>query len=645
MTDQPPYAEKEHPIRAKRRRLERLVAWGCLVPLVVALLLGGGWWAAHQGWLSLGAEAANATSPAPSPTSTLSPTPTPSLSPSRTPSPTLTSAAATLTPTPTPALGAVPRAPEPVRFPEGVLVLALREGLHVQIFAYQPQRIPLTRLTNDPWDHRDPALGPDGHRLAFAANPGGRWDLYLLDLFTGEVTPLTDDATYQGAPSWSPDALWLVYEAYVDGNLELFIRDVAGEQEPIRLTHHPAADYHPAWSPLGRLIAFVSTRAGTPQIFVANLDQPPDGRFLQVSRAGLGPADHPVWSPDGRYLAWGQTNAAGLHRIFVWDAFHPDQPPREVGPGDWPLFDPQGSVLIAGLTTPNHTYLTGFRWGSGRLTLPAVALPGSLHGLTLAPATLPWPWPGALQQAAEVTPTPLWTPALTPDPNLPQGRLAMAPLPNVEAPHPELSDAADEAFIALRQAVAQAVGWDALGRLEYAYMPLTESLLPDQAWLHTGRAFALSSAPLQAGWLVVVREDYGDQTYWRVYLRARTQKDTQGLPLHGVPWDFFARFHADPAAYEAGGAYAQAVPPGYWVDFTDLAAAYGWERLPAATDWRAYLPGARWSLFALRDGLSWEEAMRQIVPPEILLTPTPIPTPLLNIRIPTATPTPTESGP
>ncbi len=630
-----PPQEALPPIRAKRRRLERLLAWGCLTPLLLALALAGGWWAKQQGWLTLPLALA-------SPTASASPSPTPTLTPapSQTPVPSLTPEPPS-GPTPAPAGAVAWPTPVPLTFPEGVLVLALREGQHIQLFAYQPQRFPLTRFTHDPWDHRDPALGPDGHRLAFAANPHGPWDLYVLDLLSGEVRALTADAAYQGAPSWSPDGLWLAYESYVDDNLELFIRDVAGEQEPIRLTFHPAADEQPAWSPLGRLIAFVSTREGPPQIFVANLDQPPDSRFLRVSDSALGPAGHPTWSPDGRYLAWGQVNADGLHRIFLWDALHPDRPAREVGPGDWPLFVPQGGALVTGLMAPNRAYLTGFRLGDGRLTLAPVLLPGSLQGFTLAPATLPWPLPQGLAASAQITPTPLWTPAVTPHPDLPPGRLAMVPLPQVEAPHPELSDAADEAFAALRAAVAQAVGWDALGRLDYAYMPLTESLLPGQEWLHTGRAWALSSAPLQAHWLVVVREDYGAQTYWRVYLRAHAQDGTQGRPLHALPWDFYARYHADPTAYEAGGAYAAAVPPGYWVDFTDLALAYGWERLPAASDWRGYLPGARWSIFVLREGLTWEQAMRQVVPPQVLLTPTPRPTPEINIRIPT----PTESGP
>ncbi len=40
-----------------------------------------------------------------------------------------------------------------------------------------------------------------------------------------------------------------------------------------------------------------------------------------------------------------------------------------------------------------------------------------------------------------------------------------------------------------------------------------------------------------AGWMVAVREDFGAQTYWRLYLRAQLQDGSLGEPLHSQPWD------------------------------------------------------------------------------------------------------------
>ncbi len=87
--------------------------------------------------------------------------------------------------------------------------------------------------------------------------------------------------------------------------------------------------------------------------------------------------------------------------------------------------------------------------------------------------------------------------------------------------------------------------------------------------------------------MAVTREDIGAQTYWRLFLRAQNQDGSQGEPIQNPPWDLNARYELNPTTYEAGGGYTS-IPPGYWIDFTSLAAAYGWQRLPALSNWRNY---------------------------------------------------------
>jgi TolB protein len=124
--------------------------------------------------------------------------------------------------------------------------------------------------------------------------------------------------------------------------------------------------------------------------------------------------------------------------------------------------------------------------------------------------------------------------------------------------------------------------------------------------------------------MAIVREDYGDQTYWRVYVRERFQDGSAGVPLDVAPWDFSSRYSGDTDAYEMGGTPLSSIPSGYWLDFTQLAAAYGWERLPALPIWRASYPAARFGEFALTNGLDWYSAMLELYPPEALLVPTAI---------------------
>ena len=140
-------------------------------------------------------------------------------------------------------------------------------------------------------------------------------------------------------------------------------------------------------------------------------------------------------------------------------------------------------------------------------------------------------------------------------------------------------------------------------------------------WLYTGRAFAINPVPLNAGWIALVREDIGSQTFWRLYLRCLYQDASQGRPLNQRPWDLSARYRGDPRMYDQGGEYTE-IPAGYWVDFTELASRYDWERLPAQINWRTYYPATLYGMFVMREGLTWQAAMSQIYPSEIVATPT-----------------------
>jgi hypothetical protein len=117
--------------------------------------------------------------------------------------------------------------------------------------------------------------------------------------------------------------------------------------------------------------------------------------------------------------------------------------------------------------------------------------------------------------------------------------------------------------------------------------------------------------------MAVTKQVYGTDTYWRVFLKPLQQDGSMGRPLTAFPWDFDARFSGDSTAYELGGEPYEEIPGGYWVDFTFLATEYGWERQTALSNWQSYYQGARFNVFAITSGLTWEEAMLQVWPPEV----------------------------
>jgi TolB protein len=532
-------------------------------------------------------------------------------------------------------------APVPASGERDLLFLSIAENGYAHLFIFHPQNQPLTRITAGEWNDIAPALSPDRTQLAFASDRSGFWDLYVMDLATGSITQVIDSPEYDSAPSWSPDGQWLAFETYLNDNLEIAVVNVASG-ETIPLTQNHASDHSPAWAPDGRNVAFISTRGGDSDVWLANLDLTGDDRYQNLSNTPFASENHPVWNYDGSQLLWASiSQTVGFSGLYIWNSADPNRAAHWVGDGGIGTWNVTADKVAAVVNAPNQSFLTSYDL-DGNLLLASIPLSGQVRGMVWGFANVPVAMPNSYVQAAALTPAVLWSPAVTPGAAVPDQRWYVVPIEDVQAPYPQMHDLVDESFNALRLRVILETGWDALASLENAFVPLTTSLEPglDEDWLYTGRAFAVNSLMTNAGWMVTLREDIGAQTYWRVYIRTSVQDGSFGEPIHNAPWNLSARYELDPRTYEQGGQYAS-VPAGYWVDLTSLAAAYGWERQPSLPNWRTYYKGARFSTFALTNGLTWYNAMRELYPAEALVTPTKVLAPTLTpTNTPTNTPTP-----
>lgn len=508
----------------------------------------------------------------------------------------------------------------------GAIILSMSDGNFYHLFAYHPQYLPLTRLTSDAWDDINPAISPDGSKLAFSSRRNGFWDIYILDLSNGQTTQITNTPDYEGSPTWSSDEQWLAYESNKNGHLDIYLSSLADPtQGPIQLTDGEGINYSPSWSPGGREIAFVSTRSGDPEIWLAKLDEV-DQRYTNLSRSADTEESHPVWSPDGTQLAW-SSNDGNQDSLHIWNANDENAASRQTFAGSWPAWDPTGILLATAIRNPNGTDLAIFSLQDNRQSTAQTNLPGSINGITWLPGSHTGYLNSYLANATNLAPAPtlfVAKPTQTPGPG---GRKGVVPLPNVDAPYAFLQDLAIDSYDALRAAIGATTGWDFLAQLENAYLPLTEPPAPAGAenWLFSGRGIAVNALPIQAGWMVVTREDFNGVPYWRVYLKALKQDGSQGVPLAEMIWDFNPRFQGDPIAYEMGGKKVDP-PGGWWVDFTELALRYGWDRLSAMSNWRTYYTGTRFNQFIFGGDLDWKKAMEELYPPEAIATYTPIPT-------------------
>jgi TolB protein len=557
----------------------------------------------------------------------------------------------TLTPSPSPTTSSTPTrttTPLPGDMTQ-TFILSMDDNGYNHLFAYAPSKIAPARLTNGLWDDVSPAINRDGSKVVFASNRNAYWDLYILNLVDGQVTRVTDTPEYDGNPAWSPDDQWITYESMSGDQMEINIRSIADPGQPIQLTNDAALDQDPVWSPLGREVAFVSNRSGNNEIWIANLDVPGEGRFVNVSQAPASDDTRPTWSMDGVKLAWaGHTNGQP-DGIYVWDSSLPAQPGVRIGSGDWPAWNASGSEIATRISGPNQEYLAAYGL-DGMLTIPLTPI-GALQGLDWHLERIT-SLPNTFYQQAQLTPTALWQKPVQLVVDAPGQRASIPKLADVDAPHPYLHESVIASFQALRERIVLDTGWDALASLENAYTPLTSALDPGQGqdWLFTGRAFAINPLTLNAGWMVVVREEIDGRTYWRIFLRTVAQDGSQGEPLRLLPWDLTSRYSLNPSNYDQGGAFAASIPTGFWVDLTATAHKFGWERIPALDNWRSYFKGTLFNEFIMSDGLDWRSAMLQLYPLDVFITPTVVIPPTRTAtatpkgyRYKTATPTPTST--
>lgn len=157
------------------------------------------------------------------------------------------------------------------------------------------------QITAEGFSAATPNWSPDGSWLAYAANPGGNYDLFLLDLgcvdapggCIGQGQELAQSEADEVLPQWSPDGSRLLFGRLVDRQVALYLIEPFGTQTAQPLAGDWRMTTIPAWSPDGGRIAFFSER-----LYVIDV---PGG---VPRRLGEQPGSWPVWSPDGGRIAY-----------------------------------------------------------------------------------------------------------------------------------------------------------------------------------------------------------------------------------------------------------------------------------------------------------------------------------------------------
>ena len=101
------------------------------------------------------------------------------------------------------------------------------------------------------------APSPSGEQLAFSALTR----VFVRDESSGKETPLTADDVTAFHPAWSPDGRWIAYVTWSPKGGHIWRARAHGRRSPQRLTQRAAFYSEPAWSPDGERI--VALRAAS----------------------------------------------------------------------------------------------------------------------------------------------------------------------------------------------------------------------------------------------------------------------------------------------------------------------------------------------------------------------------------------------
>jgi Tol biopolymer transport system component len=165
-----------------------------------------------------------------------------------------------------------------------------------------------------------PHWSPEGSQIAYSSDAdcaGDHREIYVMNADGSEQQNLTRDPADDFGSSWSPDSQQIVFTSDRDGNLEIYVLDVARAEQrvgdPQRLTDNLAQDYMPAWSPDGTQIAFVSHRDGNDEIYLMDMD---GGNVQRLTNDN---ADDwfPTWSLDGTQLLFNSKRDGGDLDVYV----------------------------------------------------------------------------------------------------------------------------------------------------------------------------------------------------------------------------------------------------------------------------------------------------------------------------------------
>ena len=165
-----------------------------------------------------------------------------------------------------------------------------RDGGNAEIYVVNRDGSGLQRLTNHPGIDSTPTWSPTGKQIAFTSDRLGNPQIYIVNVDGTGIQRITYES-HCDRPTWSPAPLnEIAYSSRSGAGNIIKIFDFATKSTR-PLTDAIGNNESPAFSPNGRHVAFVSSRAGREQIFTIHRD---GSGLRQITHTGTN--RYPNWS-------------------------------------------------------------------------------------------------------------------------------------------------------------------------------------------------------------------------------------------------------------------------------------------------------------------------------------------------------------
>jgi TolB protein len=137
-------------------------------------------------------------------------------------------------------------------------------------------------------------------KIAYKMEPAeGRSEIYVSDYDGFNAQPVTQDNSIVAAPAWVPKKWHLFYTSYRSGYPWIYSHNLTeGTRRPF--AKFAGLNSGAVISPDGTRVAMILSKAGSPDLWVANID----GSNLRQLTKTREDESSPCWSPDGREICY-----------------------------------------------------------------------------------------------------------------------------------------------------------------------------------------------------------------------------------------------------------------------------------------------------------------------------------------------------